>query len=348
EFADNMRPVLDVAQNDEERASLIVLFMNAQDMAGRAIDRYQQPPADGSGWYSAEELEHFPVDEESMAEMLEPHLSPIRQAFLEDVEQRLGGDASVHMLAKALTSDNRIWEAHNHKVLKLPRDADPSMPPEPEGIKADRLEAVRALYALRERHPNVAYQILEIERSTADHHGVEVQAHLSIDTLDALVQREDRPDFDQVMGYLEDGMRGAQFLVAHGLRLTDLTPTNIAIDRATGRGMLFDFDTLRTADTAIVGYSTVEAHWPPERTPDPSEFASVIDYLAQMQQIRGPITEAEMVYEFGMTMGDLARTYEQAANQNLVGLVEAMTQQDPATRPTLAEAIAALGQLRAS
>jgi hypothetical protein len=305
-LAKELEPVLAACRSEGEVASVVVNFMDAR--------------SDTLHDYIAE-LGEATVDSAE----LETYLRPIRLAMLEELGARL--PAPIHMIDHRLDKVGRVWALHDGSVLKyaldkrtegLPRSATPEE-------KRDRLRALTALYSLP-RHPNIMYDILEIDPSGEPQEGAQIKANAPFETLEECIKR--KAPVDMVLNGAMDAMQGAQFLLNNGLVLSDFAASNTAINPTTGRGMLYDFDTLRSQGDRMPNY--MANYWPPERlgiVPDRS------------------IEEPDMVFELGSLLDNVQYHYPELAKEpGFDSLHTAMTATRRADRPRLAEAIEKMQQ----
>jgi hypothetical protein len=304
-LAEELAPVLAEASNEADKHALLLNFLHAQRMISFVDAVY---------------------GEKLSIEEIEPHLRPLRQALLRELQSRLGID--IHAIISG--GGSTIMRLEDGKIAKETYITYTRQ--FAEQARRDHLRALHTLYSLpeSERSPYLAYQLIDsgpYNNQPMVH--LEVQQQLPIQDL-ANFLRKNRPGFAQALGYVVDAMQGAQFLLDHGLRLTDLHLQNIAVDTTSGRGLLFDYDGLRSEDDVVHEYYA--AYRPPEVRPSDS----------------GPIEEAHMVYELGKTLQELFKeglfnfenddhTYEAVDS-----IRESMVATDPQSRPSLKEVIASL------
>jgi|GEM_PF-4353323 len=278
---------------------------------------------------------------------LESFLAPIREAVLEELKNVL--DSSTLLLLKKELHEGRVWEAYDARVLKEAKDVDPRTHPEPQEHKRARFAATSRLFELPERSPYLAYHVVALEHNFDSRRGAEVQRKLDIQTLNELTL--DNIPLEASVRAVIDAMRGAAFLVEHGLRLTDFAPDNIMVDTATGTGMLFDYDGLREHDDIVDWYPAHRGFLPPERISLAEKqrlgyqhFTDMLSDLRTNKIEAGVITQAEMVYEFGSLLLVLLyrAPYEsmEKFHEDIKRFgIPAMRAEDPKARPTLAQAI---------
>jgi len=263
---------------------------------------------------------------------------PVRglRVAVEDRLRSLLPGMNIVVVEDLVKGSDRVALTTGAAVLKTPIDWT-RFGNESEGRKAGRLEALRTLYGLAKRSPYIAYNVSHMENGVGRREGMQLQHRLEMSTLNQLVFEldEQKPTCTQALTYVEQAMEGAAFLVSHDLRLTDLRPANIGIDRKTNTAFLFDMDGLTTCDRSSVGYMAHSAFWPPERVPESSD-----DWAIGHRSGAAPVQEAEMVYEFGLTLAQVGGAY---ANEcDVSELSGRMMSMDPNDRPTLREAIALL------
>lgn len=147
-----------------------------------------------------------------------------------------------------------------------------------------------------------------------------------------------------------DFVRANGFLVEHGLRCSDLDLLNIGVDPKTHRGFAFDFDGLRLQGRYAT-YVTKYSHLPPERydADAPTEFRGytydqipiVVPSVKYWKST--PITEAEMVYELGVSLRELLAIIDLSKNnENLLFMREIardMCSEDALDRPDIEEVL---------
>lgn len=364
ELAEDIKQVIQAAATPSEQLAIIVHLFNAKNLLADS-----QQFGFRVRWLRPANLDEEEPDDENLASVawrddrgevqtaelsvheLESFLYPIRKAILDELAESVDRKM-LHVVSKQLTSDRRVWEVHDEKILKLAIDHDPEGQSETEENKENRLEALQQLFGLPERSPFIAYQVLNMEFTTAPFEGLEVQRKLHMQTVDEILNKENVPPLKDVLRYALDGMRGAAFLVDHGLRLTDFSPHNISIDLSRDRGFLFDYDGLRTEEYILAGgLVTHKGYQPPERLlPSPAtreigDPPPTLDpHTGLPVPIEGPITPAEMIYEFGCLLQDILKRYPES-NRTLEPLITRLRQRKPSNRPTFPEAIAELESL---
>jgi hypothetical protein len=230
-------------------------------------------------------------------------------------------DAVVHLVERNLKKDGRVQKLFGDRVLKLVWED------EDDDDRQHRLRGLKDLYALPERSPYLSYQHVVVDPSN---NVIELQYTMNFLTLDAVMNMPSiRFPFQHVVSYFLDAVRGALFLVDHGFVLTDLASKNIAVVATEGdryQGMLFDYDGLHHADDLCRGYATRDGYYPPEVDSGPP-FAR--------------ITEANMVYEFGVELGNIIVwcAGDSLAPPELRALAKEMTDEHPHDRPLLRDVI---------
>lgn len=355
-LAQDIQRLLIHAKVPEEQAAIIVYFLNAEDILSKArhfgftvkwvgAKEFHRSDIAELSWEDKQGLKQ--TDQITIQE-LEVFLYPIRQAVLEELSTMIDRN-SIQLIKRSMTQDQRIWELHDGRVLKMARDNNPNLEPEPEEDKKGRLEALTHLFGLRERSPYIAYQILGIELTTEAHEGSEIQRKIEITTLDKLLEDTRAVSLNKALGYVRDAMQGAQFLVDHDMRMTDFAPDNIGIDLVNGRGMLFDYDGLRMKDHIVKGYATHIGYCPPERIPPRQKGEEILDDFDRIvalfgpvpPQIKGPIQPQEMIYEFGSLIETVLKKYGQESLADIL-LVRRMHDHNPANRPSFLEVRRAL------
>ena len=307
DLAAQLEPVIAACQTPQEQYSVVVEFLTAQRLE--------------------EELNSVNQGAESTMDLneLEAYLHPIRRALLEELIPLL--NLNIHMIAGQLA--DKVWALEDNKILKLP---------EPHPAEHDQTEAFRLLYSLPERSPYLTYQLLEAAPLTGNSEGAQVQRRLPIETLDVVLAQE-RPELQVSIGYVLDTMKGAQFLIDNGLRMTDFSPANVAINQNIGHAQLFDFDGLRLAGEAVEVYvARGDSYQPPERVPHQKSTP---------EEVYGPVQEAEMVYEFGKLLQDvfLGTSSNDPLQTQVRRISMGMLRSSPADRPPLAQIISDLEHL---
>ncbi|EKD47547.1 MAG: hypothetical protein ACD_66C00013G0001 [uncultured bacterium] len=270
---------------------------------------------------------------------LDDYLRPIRKAVLEELKV-LNPDLDIHLIDRSLTT--RVVRLHGEKIVKFAFDRVFSEVHVDKTVKENRNTALRILYSQKERSPYLAYQMIASDFDTEPYGGVEMQRELPIITLDAFLKQEGVLAKDAV-NYILDAIRGAAFLVDHGLRITDLAPENIGINLETGKGQLFDDDALFTDDFIFEGYMAHAGYCPPERLPDENSDDKFEDSIYRYfpeprEQKQGVVQESEMVYEFGMTLRHVYKHFQISFPE----IINQMTSEEPGKRPSLKQAIEAL------
>lgn len=137
---------------------------------------------------------------------------------------------------------------------------------------------------------------------------------------------------ESAFAILTQFVSGLKWMVTRGFVLSDLKPENIGFKRvlngAETQGFAFDFDSLsRNGQPAYAAYAA--DHDPPEKRGRPDG-------------ILAPITEAEMAYELGMSIGKLSHYAKHDLRVQLIKLRYACLSENPQDRPSVAEILEAL------
>jgi hypothetical protein len=263
-------------------------------------------------------------------EDLSPHMDRIRDAVLNQVKLQMGETVDIYLISKTIADwSAKICEAGDNLITKQDVNSLGS-------VREDHEVALARLNHLRDEgglSPYVAHTLLSrIKRIDKENVIDEVHRRLNITALDVLIKDKPRPPLKQVLDYFLNGLEGLDFLVSQGFILTDNAVDNFAVNKETDAGTLFDLDGLLLSGTEVSNEEFINLsrlHYiPPEREDrnDPN---------------KKPIREAEMVYECGVTLGRFLEIYE---DDSLSNLSQAMTTQNPDSRPDLKAVITSLRQ----
>lgn len=176
------------------------------------------------------------------------------------------------------------------------------------------------LFSLKERSPYLSYAIPYRALDPSVCSAVLIEDRLSLCSLEDAA-KERKPS--ELFRYVSHAAQAAQFLIENGLRLSDICPENIFIDREKDIGILRDYDGLRVADAEGI-YIHRRGSYPPGRP-----------------FVHGPISEADMVYELGSCLHFLLRR-EEGGYSRLREFVTRMISVEPTQRPTIKEVNAEL------
>jgi hypothetical protein len=348
---EEIKKVVSATDNTEERASLILYMLNAESIFSQLKDSgYVIKGSDNPEEMYDEKfglITHVDVNDyvgedkhnEFYNEDVEAALYHMRKAVIDKISQDLD-TKTVHLVTRALSKNQRVFELHDQKILKLSKDYYEGYIQEPKE-KSNRMEALRELYSVRERSPHIAYVVLEVERTIEAHEGREVQKKMEMKTLEDLLKEKNEIPYKKMLTYVLHGMKGAEFLVKHNLRLTDFVPKNIGVDLNLDKGFLFDFDGLRKKDVSV-DYPAHSGNKPPERKVESFTGDQYTD-VAQgddKKSEKKPIEESEMVYELGCLLETVRGAYGASLKQ--ADLFTSMKDLDPEKRPKLEEVVVAL------
>ena len=192
-----------------------------------------------------------------------------------------------------------------------------------------------ALYALPEKSPYIFYP----QTIRAENKAIVLERKRDFSTLIKLIQ-EKRVTAPEALCIYRDFLLAQDFIIKHDFRCTDLDLSNIGVDARTGQGFAFDFDGLVRANQDEF-YMAKLSHYPPERRVgrerDEGDFyGEPIVYPDGFHQ--DEVTTAEMVYELGMALLQLANEvpFDSIEQQDLVlDLSREMRRRKPAERPRL-------------
>ncbi len=117
--------------------------------------------------------------------------------------------------------------------------------------------------------------------------------------------------------------------------LSDNALVNLGINNSTDKGILFDFDGLRRQGDKTA-YVSHYVYSPPERSTNPE-----------------PITEANIVYELGVGLGQIVAIYKSKEGlaeqtEDLGILYRSMIEEKPNRRPTLSSVKEKLKEIEGS
>jgi hypothetical protein len=347
-----------VTSDPEEQASLIIYLLKPESLMEKLLggSGYENDGSDDAtenydpvrgvithlAWTDEKgESQYGSFDQTDWEDALYQLRKVVLDKLTEDVDPK-----TVHLVTRALTDNKRILELRDNKILKLAKDHNKISFLEPEE-KSGRMEALKELYSLPERSPYIAYVVLEVENNFEPYQGREIQQKMEMKTLEDLLKEKDSVEFKKMLGYVLQGMKGANFLVKKNLRLTDFVPKNIGVDVQKDKAFLFDFDGLKKKDVAVEWYPAHSGYVPPEREKKKNKAYAPEDeriFLAGGVEIdrntKKPIEESEMVYELGCLLETVRGAYGASLKQ--ADLFASMKDLDPEKRPKLEEVVVAL------
>jgi hypothetical protein len=341
-----------VTSDPEEQASLIIYLLKPESLMEKLLggSGYENDGSDDAAenydpvrgvithlaWTDEKgESQYGSFDQTDWEDALYQLRKVVLDKLTEDVDPK-----TVHLVSRALNENQRVLELRGQKMLKLSKDHHRGFVLEPEE-KANKMEALRELYSVQERSPHIAYVVLEVERTIEAHEGREVQKKMEMKTLEDLLKEKNEIPYKKMLTYVLHGMKGAEFLVKHNLRLTDFVPKNIGVDLNLDKGFLFDFDGLRKKDVSV-DYPAHSGNKPPERKVESFTGDQYTD-VAQgddKKSEKKPIEESEMVYELGCLLETVRGAY--GASLKKADLFNSMKDVDPEKRPKLEEVVGAL------
>lgn len=269
------------------------------------------------------------VDKSVTVEDISDPLKRIRNTVLEKLNDEMGDEVDVHMISKVIAdwsaqvsvvNDNKITKRHVISVPSLAKAHDRAI---------DKLSTLRDEGKL---HPNVAHSLIARgEEKGAEGELDEVHRRLNIVPLDELISGKNKPPLEKTFGYFIDGLKGMRFLLSEGLVLTNNSEDNIAVNKDNDSGVLFDLDGLLPSDEKITNMDFINisrlGYIPPER-------------MDREDTSKRAIKEAEIVFEFGVSLRNIVRFYEKDNDVSILRtLAEEMTQADPNQRPRIASII---------
>ena len=276
------------------------------------------------------------LTEEVSVEELNNWLNPIRDQLTREIERVLAayesgvGDRSasrVHTVINESYENRRIMELSKDRILKYAIGGLKNSNELHNTFRNENLLAIDRLYDLPERSTYLTYQVRTISENQDREvlaEAMEIHNRLALGNLEEVIS--DRGDITdrRLIEYFCDAMRGAQFLVENGLRITDFTLDNFGINKETDRGGLFDFDGLVTDSYETTAYIVKDdEYYPPERV-----------NISEPENI----TEKNMVYEMGIALNRMASKVG-VYKEGIYEIAFHMEETDPAERPTIAEAI---------
>lgn len=326
-LASVIQPQIDRLRTPEEQATIVfdvlrpehILEENRRFLHHLGYDLFFV--FDDAGIFSGTRMTYTNDKQEVISEVLsgdelEQFFLRIREGVWTELSLLLPQDI-VHLVERHLKESGRVQKLFGDRVLKLIHEDEEDID------RKQRLRALKDLYALPERSPYLSYQHAKIDPTN---HAIEIQYTLNFRTLDDIVDMpQEQFSLSQVVGYFLDAVRGASFLVDRGFTLTDLALCNIGVEETSGKGMLFDYDLLRHSnDSFSEFYAAHPGYDPPERRPGT------------------PLTEANMVYEFGIGLGFiLAKRIIRPlrASLRLQAMVSKMTASSSGRRPKLRKVV---------
>ena len=199
----------------------------------------------------------------------------------------------------------------------------------PDYQEEENEHALDALYQLQMRSPFIAYHHKVHDEQT----GLEISKQIPLTNLYSRMQQAARQPFEKSISQFLDNVKGVQFLMQNKFVLSDLSLDNLGIDPVTERGILFDLGGLfKKEDADATRYAVKEqaGYAPPEMY-----FSTVRDVPGRFKR------EPQSIFELGVSLRYLLEAYKkQVPDQNdlyLIAslLVEAMTNKNPANRPSV-------------
>jgi|GEM_PF-6250105 len=251
-------------------------------------------------------------------EELEPFLRRIRELVLDKLSPFLPPSMVLHIVKKVQDpyskepklelENNLFYKREDYRMLTSTEQI--------ETEKRNHSEALKYLYNIKERSPFIYYGIHTLD----SRQGATIGNFLKVTNLSEILANKPKPPLQKMLGYLLDAIEGHKFLLAHDLVLFDNHNENIFINNETDTGLLLDLGGLRRKnDKAIL----TSPHTPPER----------------LGYVNGVITEANIVYELGLTLSRILFEYGQKETNLRLKYLHALAAQmesvRPQNRPTL-------------